>query len=335
MAQSQSGGAEAPDDDDVWADDEEDGESGKKPASKAPASEDASPAEPQLSPRQARLRARRLFRSGQKQVRNKQYDQGIAAIEAAYELDPRVEHLYNLGAAHHLKGDHSKALDYYRRVISDGGPRRLVQVAERFVVELEREVAAAEQAEALRKAESSSREARREIKKNIEARRVSERQLKETRADLEAMTARASRAEAERDRWQAIAEVRGGGRGKRVFGAFMMLVGGVGAGGGLAYRLVADQADSELDDLSADAEEARPGLERIEGDADDRFLVLTIAGGTLFVIGATVYLLGERDARRTPEFKPRGKAEGKRSAGLIVVPALGPDSAGLLMRGEF
>src|SRR4249920_4260550 len=58
------------------------------------------------------------FRAGQELMEKRDYAGAISEFEQAYQLDPRNEHLYNLGVAHHLNGDRDQAIDYYRRYLA-------------------------------------------------------------------------------------------------------------------------------------------------------------------------------------------------------------------------
>lgn len=75
-----------------------------------------------------------------------QFDAAIAEFEAGYTEDPRPGFLYNLAQAHRKAGRPAKALDFYRKYL-DLDPRsaRRHEVMGR-VAELERELAAAEEA---------------------------------------------------------------------------------------------------------------------------------------------------------------------------------------------
>ncbi|MCG8418132.1 MAG: tetratricopeptide repeat protein [Proteobacteria bacterium] len=283
--------------------------------------------EAQRRAREAKRRARDLYKKGKTLVRAKDFDQGIAAIEAAYELDPRVEHLYNLGAAHHLKGDKRRALEYYQRVIVDSTSGQLVRLARRFAGQLEREIAAEEASRAAFEAREEAAERAVELdrarRKAIEEARAARRELRRVRADLQASREQTTRLQSRRDRWRAIARSRGG-RGKRFIGSVLMVTGGSALGMAGAYALVARKADSELEDLDEGASQA--GLREISDQADERFLVLSIAGGSMFIAGAVLYILGERDATRSPELS---------ESALTITPTLGSGAAGISISGRF
>lgn len=48
----------------------------------------------------------------------KQYDESIAELHAAYEIDPRPSILINIGRCHYLADRPKQALDYYNRALS-------------------------------------------------------------------------------------------------------------------------------------------------------------------------------------------------------------------------
>ena len=77
------------------------------------------------------------------------YDQAIAEYQKAYDLDQKAAHLFNIGRAHHLKGDRKAALDFYRRYLTAEPEGQVAAQARQFVVAATREL---EEAEAQRKA---------------------------------------------------------------------------------------------------------------------------------------------------------------------------------------
>jgi iron complex outermembrane receptor protein len=65
-----------------------------------------------------RLEARRHFRIGMSLVAEKQFDQGIAELEAAYEILPHPNVLFNIAQAQREAGRDEAALASYRRYLS-------------------------------------------------------------------------------------------------------------------------------------------------------------------------------------------------------------------------
>ena len=297
--------------------------------------------------RRARKRARALFKKGQRLVRDKQFDKGIAAIQSAYTLDPRMDHLYNLAVAYHLKGDKLVALEYYRKVARDGKKKKLVRLASRFVRELEVELGVSskpegdkegekeeDEGEAVADGESEQgelrvalREAEDAREKSDQAAEVARARIEDLETELEASRKREAGIVASRDRTLEQSRSRGGGRGKRIIGSTLMLAGGASLGVAGAYALVARQANNEIEGLEPGEDEFQPGVQEIGEDADQRLLIFSIAGGVAFTAGAVIYLLGERGAG-APD-----RDEGPED--LSIAPAIGPDSAGIQVFGRF
>jgi iron complex outermembrane receptor protein len=70
----------------------------------------------------ARLEARRHFRNGMSLIAQKQYDEGIAELEAAYAIKPHANVLYNIARAYHDAGRLTEALDAYQRYLASNPP---------------------------------------------------------------------------------------------------------------------------------------------------------------------------------------------------------------------
>ncbi|MFP2934754.1 tetratricopeptide repeat protein, partial [Pyxidicoccus sp. 3LG] len=70
----------------------------------------------------ARLEARRHFRNGMSLIAQKQYDRGIAELEAAYAIKPHPNVLYNIARAYHDAGRLTEALDAYQRYLASNPP---------------------------------------------------------------------------------------------------------------------------------------------------------------------------------------------------------------------
>lgn len=61
--------------------------------------------------------ARRHFRSGMDLIRRRQFEPGIAELEAAYRIVPRPNVLYNIARAYYDAGNSERALEYLRRYL--------------------------------------------------------------------------------------------------------------------------------------------------------------------------------------------------------------------------
>ncbi len=70
----------------------------------------------------ARLEARRHFRTGMSLIAQKQFDQGIAELEAAYAIKPHPNVLFNIARAYHDAGRLTEALDTYKRYLATNPP---------------------------------------------------------------------------------------------------------------------------------------------------------------------------------------------------------------------
>lgn len=70
----------------------------------------------------ARLEARRHFRSGMSLIAQKQYDAGIAELEAAYAIKPHPNVLFNIARAYQDSGRSKAALEVYQRYLTNNPP---------------------------------------------------------------------------------------------------------------------------------------------------------------------------------------------------------------------
>ncbi|MBZ0238883.1 MAG: tetratricopeptide repeat protein, partial [Deltaproteobacteria bacterium] len=122
--------------------------------------------------------AQRHFDAGKRFIKQKSFDEAIAELQRAYELDPRTEHLYNLAVAHHLKGDAEQAMKFYRAFLAESPSGKAARDAQRFLSKLEAAEAerqaklAAERAEADKLAaaeEQRAEEARRVVQATARA----------------------------------------------------------------------------------------------------------------------------------------------------------------------
>ncbi|MBZ4421089.1 TonB-dependent receptor [Myxococcus sp. RHST-1-4] len=102
----------------------------------------------------ARLEARRHFRAGMSLIAQKQYDQGIAELEAAYAIKPHPNVLYNIARAYHDAGRLQEALDAYKRYLASNPPDAATVVT--TVAVLEEKLKAAESATAAAAPEDTS-----------------------------------------------------------------------------------------------------------------------------------------------------------------------------------
>ncbi|HYO55682.1 TonB-dependent receptor plug domain-containing protein [Archangium sp.] len=92
----------------------------------------------------ARLEARRHFRSGMSLIAQRQYDQGIAELLKAYSIKPHPNVLYNIAHAYQDAGRLTEAADYYRRYLAANPPD--MAKAQATLAKLEESLRAAEAA---------------------------------------------------------------------------------------------------------------------------------------------------------------------------------------------
>ncbi|WPB79009.1 TonB-dependent receptor [Archangium violaceum] len=90
----------------------------------------------------ARLEARRHFRTGMSLIGQGQYDQGVAELLIAYSIKPHPNVLYNIARAYQDAGRLSEAADYLRRYIAANPPD--VSTAQSTLTKLEESLRAAE-----------------------------------------------------------------------------------------------------------------------------------------------------------------------------------------------
>lgn len=278
-----------------------------------------------MSKREAKKLARERFFESQEHMQKEQYDEAIAALEAAYALDPQELHLFNLGLANYLRGAKEQSLDYFQKFLAENPrDRGLLREARRFVGILERDVAIIKEARAqsqelVTKTEQEAAAARAEAERAGAARREAEEQSAAARAQSE-------QAQAERDRWKQLAleRPRGAGTGTRVLGTSVIALGALAVGVGAYYGLEARAANDELEDATAWQVSYDWYAERGER-FDRRAMLFSVAGAGMIAAGATLYYLGEREARRAPSEQDA----------LRLAPAVGADGAGVEIMGRF
>lgn len=124
--------------------------------------------------------ARGHFRSGSAWYSEGKYDKAIAEFEAAWELAPLPDILFNLGQAHRLAGDKRAAIRAYRRYLgtSPRGPAALA--ARRHLDELEADLLREEREREERLAAEAQKEAE-ERRLRQERQEREERRLREER----------------------------------------------------------------------------------------------------------------------------------------------------------
>ncbi|TSC25079.1 TonB-dependent siderophore receptor [Corallococcus sp. Z5C101001] len=92
----------------------------------------------------ARLEARRHFRNGMNLIDQKQFDEGIAELEEAYNIKPHPSVLYNIARAYQDAGRLDEALDAYKRYLASNPPDAANVQAQVTRLEATRQAAQAE-----------------------------------------------------------------------------------------------------------------------------------------------------------------------------------------------
>jgi len=282
--------------------------------------------------------AKQHFDKGHKLQDLLRFDDAIREYEAAYELVPLPQLLFNLGQAHRLKGDHRKALESYEKFLaadpkgagSDEARRHIKLV--KLKIEMEDKEAAARRAQeeadaARRKAEQEALVARQRAEEADAARRKAEQEALVARQKSEAEVrrraeeaarvrriaeedaARRRRAQAEADRLRRIEEARASGGGLRGGGTALIAIGVAGgAVGGLAYLQYESQTN-KVDDLrntpTTKPEDLKEAV-RQRDLAQNIMKGMFIAGGAAFVGGIVLHQIGAyvRDSAVEEASKP-------------------------------
>jgi tetratricopeptide (TPR) repeat protein len=71
-----------------------------------------------------RTEARRYFRQGMALVAEGNVEEGVAALQQAYEILPHPNVLYNIGRAYAESGRYAQAIEYFQRYIDSDPPDR-------------------------------------------------------------------------------------------------------------------------------------------------------------------------------------------------------------------
>lgn len=89
-----------------------------------------------------RTEARSYFRNGMAMIQEGKLDEGIRALEAAYDLLPHPNVLYNIARGYAEAGDYEGAIEYYERYLDSDPPDR--EEVNLFIQALEARMSAAE-----------------------------------------------------------------------------------------------------------------------------------------------------------------------------------------------
>lgn len=281
-------------------------------------SDQAGEAAAELSPREAKRRARELERDFQRLFQEEKLDEAIAVLEEIVRLDPQDLHIYNLGLIHYHRGDKEKSLAAFQRFLgAEPRERGLVREARRFVRILERDVQIIQ--EARRQAESLVADAERQAT-------AARAQAEEARAQAEAEREARARAEVERDRWRRVVETTPSGAGgfERTLGVSLAVAGGLALGAGAFYGVDAMNANDEAERVTRWTVGHDWLIQRAEG-YEQRALIFSLAGAGLVAAGATLYYLGEREAKQPLSER----------LDIGIAPAVTPDGPGVSVQGRF
>jgi len=234
-----------------------------------------------------RARAREHFASGKKHLEAGEYDDAVRDYQAAYELVPVPEMLFNLGQAYRLKGDKAKAVEHYQKYIAAEPRGRAVAEARTHIEVLGREVAAQAAEDARRAEEARAEEARRAAE---DARQAEDAQRAE---EARRVPAAAVPAPEVQDRSSP-------GRVLRISGLVTAGAGAVLVGAGAYFGVRAADLQSQGEAL---IESGRwdPTVDDIiaRGRTSERLmLACTITGAAAVVGGGVMYFVGWRAAGR-------------------------------------
>ena len=295
------------------------------------AAEDSKGKPDKKSKRRSRRAARKQFKRGAKLAGEQQYDEAIEAFRAAYELDPQPDTLYNLGQVSRLKGDISGAYEYYEKYLAVAPKGRLARSAKRFMKSLKERVdeenarmereqkLQAENQKAQQEAVAARERAEQEKQQGAQA-------LEQAQDELQKTQKHAALMEEERD-FMKDAMLSGRGSTKRIIGTSMLAAGGLALGMGLLAGLDARSAHNQLDGQGPDDRwsESSDWVHDHGQSSQTRMLIFSITGALLVGGGATMYLLGDREAKKLPN----------RDKGVAVTPTVSQRSAGLSIAGRF
>lgn len=294
-------------------------------AQEEPAAEPADQGE--LSPREARRKARELDKEFQRLFQEEKFTEAIVVLEQILALDPQPLHLYNLGLLHYHGNEKEKSLEAFQRFLAEN-PRdqALKREAQRFVRILERDV------QIIQEARRQSQAKIAEAEQRARDAQVAAEQAQAARAEAEAETEAARRAEAEaqaeNQRMREVLQTgsSGEGAGKRAIGTSLVLAGGLALGAGVFYALDAKAANDEAEGATEWTVSYDWLIDRAEG-YNQRALIFSIAGAALIAGGATLYYLGEREGTQ-----PLTERSG---LGVSVAPTVTPEGAGVTVQGRF
>lgn len=257
-------------------------------------------------PKDAAKKAEAHFKKGRAAHEAGDLEVAAAEYEAAYELYPDPELLYNLGQVNRLMGKSATAIDYYERYIAADPDGRAVERAHRYIAILEKKL---------------------EEEKGEKGEKVDE--GGERRGDAKASPpAGATRPPRGDDPPPAAPGPRdeGGGLGTRRWAAVGLAVAGLaGLGVGVAYGVKARRLSDEV----SDGDSIGSGWDQSELDkfdqgesAERRQIVATVAGGALLAAGAVLWFVGSSD-------------DGGEEPRAAAAPMLGPNNVGLAISGSF
>ncbi len=261
--------------------------------------------------------AAKAFREGKRLVNKRQLPEAIAKLEEAYALDPRHEHLYNLGVAHQLNLNAEAAIEFYRRYLAADPGGKQAGDAARYLKALE-DKAAKEKKQ--RDAEEQAARQELEAKQRVE---TAERERDQARAEAAAALARATAAEemagskTGATRTLTVAGSRRG-EGLRLAGVGLGVAGlaGLAAGGYFAAR--SSRLSDELSETNAVYDPDKVD----EGEAADRNMTIAfIAGGVLLAGGVAVFTLG--------------RSRGKERPTAAVTPVVQPGGGAVVLTGAW
>jgi tetratricopeptide (TPR) repeat protein len=223
--------------------------------------------------------AREHFERGRKQFDLGRYDAAISEYSAAYEIKDDPALLYNIAQAHRLAGHAAAALQFYRRYLArePRSPQR--SEVEVKIAELQHLIDQQARTETLPPNQTlAPEETRPKVVEPAPAPRVT--------APPVAVTA-------------PPAPPRRPGAVKKMAGMITGIAGVALVGVGIAFAALAQQSSDDLTRLDRNMQVYDPG--KYSAGQTDQALGATflVIGGVAVAGGATLYMLGYRDAHRT------------------------------------
>ncbi|MFB6373516.1 MAG: tol-pal system YbgF family protein [Bradymonadaceae bacterium] len=253
---------------------------------------------------------KKLVQQGKVHFTKGNYEKALAAFQKAYAKKETPNLLFNIGLAAEKNGDLEQALEYYKKfVVSPDVTLKLREKAQKRIDVLEPIVEDQKSREEAKKAA--------ELEQSEKLAATENKNQSEKSSDQESSTS--EKTEKDDDEPAGSEAIEGAGGGSPAGGIILTGIGVASIGGGVAFTLMSQQAKKDFRTASSPSarRSARDAAWRNQWIADGLF----VAGlGT--AIGGAVVLLS------------RGTTE-RSEASTALIPALGPDFAGVRIETDF